>query len=261
MAEWYETFFDDLAFAVWREVVPAELTAAETAFLLRHLAGDSGDGGDGGGKRRLLDVPCGEGRVAVPLAEAGHEVVGVDQSPEAVEHMRQAAAAAAAGGTVTGIVGDMRSLGAALAGQAPFDGACCMGNSFGYLNSRDTAAFAAAVGAALAPGGPFVLDASIAAEAVLPLLADHDRYEEGDAVLDTVNSYDALQSTMITHMTLEAGGRREQRVVRHRVMTCREIVEVLEAGGLDVDEIYGSLDDEPFTLGAERCVVVATRRR
>ena len=25
MAEWYETFFDDLAFAVWREVVPAEL--------------------------------------------------------------------------------------------------------------------------------------------------------------------------------------------------------------------------------------------
>jgi hypothetical protein len=61
-------------------------------------------------------------------------------------------------------------------------------------------------------------------------------------------------------MTLEAGERREQRVVRHRVMTCREIVEVLEGPGLIVDEVFGGLDDEPFELGAERCLMVATRR-
>jgi SAM-dependent methyltransferase len=254
VAEWYESFFDDLAFAVWRGVVPAAVTQAETAFLLRHLGG-----GVGGGPRRLLDVPCGEGRLAVPLAAAGHEVVGVDRAAGAVERMRQEAAAA--GTTVTGLVGDMRDLTAALDREAPFAGACCMGNSFGYLNSQDTTAFVEAVAAALAPGGLFVLDAAIAAEAVLPQLADHDRYEEGDAVLDTVNSYDPLQSTMITPLTLEAGGRREQRVVRHRVMTCREIAVILEAGGFDVGEVYGSLDDEPFVLGAERCLLVATRRR
>jgi SAM-dependent methyltransferase len=252
VAEWYETFFDELAFAVWRDVVPAGMTQGETAFLLRHL------GPAERGRCRLLDVPCGEGRLARPLAAAGHDVVGVDQSSEAIERLR--ADAAAVGTVVTGLVGDMRDLGTALAGQPPFDGACCMGNSFGYLNSRDTTTFLGDLSAALRPRGRFVLDAAIAAESVLPQLAEHDRYEEGDAVLDTVNSYDSLQSTMITHMTLEAGGRREQRVVRHRVMTCREIVEVLEASGLMVDDVLGGLDDEPFELGAGRCLMVATRR-
>jgi SAM-dependent methyltransferase len=254
MAEWYETFFDRLAFDVWREVVPTGMTEGEAAFLLRHLA----PGGEG--PHRLLDVPCGEGRLTLPLAAAGHDVVGVDRSAEAVARMRHDAAAA--GGTLIGLVGDMRGLGAALAGQAPFDGACCMGNSFGYLNVRDTAVFVHDLVAALRPGGRFVLDAATAAEVVLPGIAEHDRYDadEGDAVLDNVHSYDPLQSTMITHMTLESGGRRDQRVVRHRVMTCREIVELLEGEGLVVDEVFGDVDDTPFELGADRCLVVATRR-
>lgn len=251
MAEWYETFFDTLAFDVWRDLVPAEMTQAETAFLLRHLAPAED------GRRRLLDVPCGEGRLTLPLAAAGHDVVGIDQSDEAAARLRDGATTA--GTAATGLVGDMRDLGPVLAGQPPFDGAYCMGNSFGYLNSRDTSTFVQSVAAAIRPGGRFVLDAAIAAESVLPQLAEHDRYEEGGAVLDNVNSYDPLQSTMITHMTLESGGRREQRVVRHRVMTCREIVEVLEDQGLMVDDVLGDLDDAPFELGANRCVVVATR--
>jgi SAM-dependent methyltransferase len=252
VAEWYETFFDGLAFDVWRGLVPPEMTQAETAFLLRHL------GPAERGQCRLLDVPCGEGRLARPLAAAGHDVVGVDLSGEAIERLRQDAAAV--GTTVTGLVGDMRTLGATLSGQPPFDGACCMGNSFGYLNGRDTLTFLGDLAAALRPGGRFVLDAAIAAESVLPQLAGHDRYEEGDAVLDNVNSYDPLQSTMITHMTLEAGGRRQQRVVRHRVMTTREIAEALESRDLVVDDVFGGLDDESFELGAERCIMVATRR-
>jgi SAM-dependent methyltransferase len=252
MAEWYETFFDTLAFDVWRDLVPAGMTEGEVTFLLRHLAPA------GEGPRRLLDVPCGEGRLAQPLAAAGHGVVAIDQSDAAVGRLRDDAAAA--GTPVTGLVGDMRHLGSTLAGQPPFDGAYCMGNSFGYLNTRDTVTFVGDLAAALRPGGRFVLDAAIAAESVLPQLAEHDRYEEGDAVLDNVNSYDPLQSTMITHMTLESGGRREQRVVRHRVMTCREIVEVLEDQGLVVDDVYGDVDDAPFELGANRCLMVATRR-
>ena len=253
MAEWYETFFDRLAFDVWRDLVPAEMTQGEAAFLLRHLAPA------GEGPRRLLDVPCGEGRLTQPVAAAGHEVVGIDLSDAAVARLRDDAAAAGAT-TVTGLVGDMRHLGSALAGQPPFDGAYCMGNSFGYLNTRDTVTFLRDLATTLRPGGRFVLDAATAAESVLPQIAEHDRYEEGDAVLDNVNSYDPLQSTMITHMTLESGGRRAQRVVRHRVMTCREIVELLEDQGLVVDDVYGDVEDAPFELGANRCLMVATRR-
>jgi SAM-dependent methyltransferase len=158
VTEWYETFFDRLAFDVWRDLVPAEMTRDETAFLLRHL--DPAEHG----RRRLLDVPCGEGRLARPLAAAGHDVVGVDLSAAAIERLRHEAAAASAtpaGTEVTGLVGDMRALGTALAGQPPFDGAWCMGNSFGYLNAHDTTAFVGDLAAALRPGGRFVLDAAM----------------------------------------------------------------------------------------------------
>lgn len=250
MSEWYETFFDALAFDVWRALVPSEATDAEAAFLLRHL------GGDGQGRRRLLDVPCGDGRLALPVAAAGHDVVAVDLSAVAIERLRQAAPAT----TVTARVGDMRDLHLALDAVPPFDGAWCMGNSFGYLDPIDTRRFLEGVAASLRPGGRFVLDAATVAERVLPHLSDEDRHEAGNAVLLNVNSYDPRHSTVVTEMTLVVGPRQAQRVVRHRVMTCREILDSLEQADLAVDEVFGGLGGEPFALGSPRCLVVATRR-
>src|SRR5436190_633869 len=47
-----------------------------------------------GSRRRVLDLGAGAGRIADPLAEAGHDVVAVDESPEMVaciEHARRVA--------------------------------------------------------------------------------------------------------------------------------------------------------------------------
>jgi hypothetical protein len=39
MSEWYETFFDALAFDVWHRLMPADVSNAEATFLLHHLCG------------------------------------------------------------------------------------------------------------------------------------------------------------------------------------------------------------------------------
>jgi 2-polyprenyl-3-methyl-5-hydroxy-6-metoxy-1,4-benzoquinol methylase len=54
---------------------------------------------------RILDVGCGQGRDALPLARAGHEVTGVDLSPSGVEAM--CAEAAQEGLSITGHVADI----------------------------------------------------------------------------------------------------------------------------------------------------------
>jgi SAM-dependent methyltransferase len=255
MSEWYETFFDALAFDVWDRLMPADVSNAEATFLLHHLCGTDPT------PRRLLDVPCGDGRLAlrVAAAEAGHDVVGVDLSPVAIERLLLEATAAGLP-RISAWIGDMRHLRDVHHSSPSFDGAWCMGNSFGYLSPPDTARFLDALSTALRPGARFVLDAAIVAECVLPHLGAHDRYESDGATLVNVNTYDAVTSTMVTDMTLTLGGRQARREVRHRVMTCGEIVEDLRRAGISVVDVFGSLDGETFKLGSPRCLIVAQRR-
>ncbi|MCA1692292.1 MAG: class I SAM-dependent methyltransferase [Actinobacteria bacterium] len=249
MPEWYESFFDALANDVWRALMPAEASDAEAAFLVRQLcASDEGT-------RLLLDVPCGDGRLALRMVALGHDIVGVDLSSYAIDRLRTDDTSR----RVDARVGDLRDLGAALIGTEAFDGAWCMGNSFGYLGHRDTVALLDGLAAKLRPGARFVLDAATVAEIVLPRLGERDRHEAGGAVLTNVHTYEVRTSTMVTATTLELGDQRDDRVARHRVMTCREIVDLVEDAGFSVEEIAGGLDGEEFRVGAPRCLITARR--
>jgi SAM-dependent methyltransferase len=206
----------------------------------------------------LLDVPCGDGRLALRIAaaEAGHDVVGVDLSPVAIERLLLKAAAAGLS-RISTFIADMRHLRDVLHSSSSFDGAWCMGNSFGYLSPLDTYIFLNDLSTVLRPGARFVLDAAIVAECVLPHLGAHGRYESNGATLVNDNTYDAITSTMVTDMTLTCAGRQARREVRHRVMTCGQIVEDLRRADFGVEHVFGGLDGEPFELGSPRCLIVA----
>jgi SAM-dependent methyltransferase len=75
---------------------------------------------------RVLDVGCGAGRVALHLQERGHEVVGIDLSPLAVEVSRRRG------------VRDARELPVTQVGPelGRFDTIVMFGNNFGLMGSR-----------------------------------------------------------------------------------------------------------------------------
>jgi SAM-dependent methyltransferase len=248
---WYDTFFDALAHDVWDALVPDEASDLEAAWLARALRLDDDH------PRTLLDVPSGRGRLAIRIAARGHDVTAVDFATAAVEPLTMTAPT-----RVTPRQGDMRDLDAVFPDAAGFDGAWCMGNSFGYLDAEDTDRFLAGVARALRPGAPFVIDVATAAETLLPHLDTDgtDRHEVGDVSLTNAHEYDAPTSTLVTRMVLERGGERDERVVRHRVMTCREVVDALARAGFALDRIDGDLDGREFTVGASRCLVRAVRR-
>jgi SAM-dependent methyltransferase len=150
LSEWFDTFFDALAHDVWEALVPDAASDVEAAWLADRLALAADR------PRRLLDVPAGRGRLACRLADRGHLVTAVDFAPDAITPL---AAALPPGSTVTPLLGDMRDLGGVLPAGTRFDGAYCMGNSFGYLDADDTARFLAGVAGVLTAGAPFVVDA------------------------------------------------------------------------------------------------------
>jgi cyclopropane fatty-acyl-phospholipid synthase-like methyltransferase len=78
---------------------------------------------------RVLDIGCGAGRVCLHLQERGHEVVGVDLSPGAVEVCRRRG------------VRDVRLVGVDDVDESlgRFDTIVMLGNNFGVVGSRENA--------------------------------------------------------------------------------------------------------------------------
>jgi SAM-dependent methyltransferase len=100
-------------------------------------------------RARVLDAGCGYGRVAVPLAAAGHEVAGLDLSPELIAAAR--AAAAAQGVEVAFTVGSMTRLPYA---DGSFDAVICLWSAFHeLLEEREQDAALGEFRRVLAPGG------------------------------------------------------------------------------------------------------------
>ena len=153
-SQWYESFFTPLALDFWRAAVPASATAEEADFLVKHLGVAP--------RARLLDLPAGFGRHALALVRRGYRVTGIDIAPEAIESARREAGEL--GIEADFLVGDMRSA----PPGAPYDGAYCFGNSFGYLSHEDTKSFVRNVFHAIRPGGRWAIDTGCAAESLLP---------------------------------------------------------------------------------------------
>ncbi|WAL68623.1 class I SAM-dependent methyltransferase [Amycolatopsis cynarae] len=101
---------------------------------------------------RILDAGCGPGRVGGALAEAGHDVVGVDVDPALIE---------AAGQDHPGplwMVGDLAELDLPARGvTAPFDAIVCAGNVMTFLAPSTRGEVLKRFRAHLAPGGRAVI--------------------------------------------------------------------------------------------------------
>jgi SAM-dependent methyltransferase len=249
MPEWTTDFFTPIALDAWQRSQSADATLAEVEFLRDAL-------GLGPQPRRLLDVPCGDGRHAVLLAKLGHAVTAVDS---ATDNVRRCAALAAEGGvTVDFHVGDMR----ALPQRPPFDGAYCMGNSFGYFPRAQTQRFITGLAQTLVAGARFVIDTACAAESILLDLHQQSWLRVDDALLVLLScEYNARESRLDTTYTSIVDGRvADERVAHNYIFTSGEIVAMLDAAGFTTLDVLGDLDGAAFELGAERLLLIAERR-
>jgi SAM-dependent methyltransferase len=234
--DWWEHFFEGVVVSMWLQAVPAEQTEREAESLAALLALEPG--------AEVLDVPCGGGRVARALADRGYRVTGVDASPEFLAHARLQDGS----GRVEWARRDMRDL----PWPGRFDGAFCVGNSFGYLDDEGNAAFLRAVRASLAPGGRFVLETPMVLENLLGHLQPRPWWKAGDVYLLVENAYDAATTRLETEYVFVSHGRVESRRGTHRLYPYRELASLLEASGFDV------ATSQPWTREAHTVTFVAT---
>ncbi len=229
----------------------------------------------------VLELGVGSGRLAVPLAEAGWTVTGVDNDPAMLDRARARAAraGAAAAGRLQLVLADMERLG--VPGGAGTAGAIPTDHRLGFiaLNSlmllADRAAQAGALRALaehLAPGGLAVVDMW------LPDADDLARYdgrvileyaredpETGRLVVKTGSAVHDAATGRVTLTTIFDEGPpgeppiRWVRRDRLRLVGADELCAFAEAAGLVVETLAGDYDLAPLGPGSERAVLVAVR--
>jgi len=236
-SNWWEHFFQGAAVELWLHAVPPEHTVREAGTIATLL--DAPPGGE------LLDVPCGGGRLSLALAAKGYRLTGVDWSEQFLAHARSATGEH----QVTWERRDMRDL----PWPARFDGAFCVGNSFGYLDDEGNAAFLRSVASALKPGARFVLETPMVLENILEHLQDRPWWKVGDVYLLVANHYDAMRSRLEIEYTHVTNGRAESQWGSHRAYSLRELIALIESAGFAVEVV------QPWTREAHMTTFICQR--
>lgn len=212
--------------------------------------------------RRVLDLACGTGTLALYLAERGWDVVGLDRSAAMLEIARAKATTVEWGANIRFVQGDMRQLPPEVLDQPPFDLVTCTYDSLNYLlNEQSLAACFASVAWVLRPGGAFIADMNTP----YFLQSDGDRCEalEYPGFFQvSQSSYEAatMCSTLrLTWFVDDDRGHYTRFDETHieRAYPFATLERLLDEAGLDIEAVYDCFTFQPPHEQAQRLLWVA----
>ena len=242
MSDWYGSFFSGLWLDVQRGLFGAPETEARAAMIERVLALRPGS--------RVLDVPCGNGRMTIPLARRGHVMTGIDFTPPFIAEARAAAGDLPA----TFLERDMRDLD----GLSGFDAALNWWGSFGYFDDAGDEALAAGVCKALVPGGRFLIDLNLM-ETLMPIFQPKGWGRSGDILVLEDRVFDFAASRMEVDWTFIRGGVEERKHTSMRLYSAHEMVALLQRVGFASVRPLDFTTEASLSVTSRRALVVATK--
>ena len=247
-ANWFESESFWTAMFPFMFPEPSFTAAADNVPKIAALTGVSGG--------NVLDLACGPGRYAIPLAQAGFVVTGVDRTRFLLKIARERAGRAAA--NVEWVEQDMREF----LRPAAFDLVLNVFTSFGYFEDQaENRRVLENIFASLKPGGAFVFDhlgKEVLAARFVPTLSQS--LPDGTILVQRQSIVDDW-SRIDGEWILLAEGRATTFHLRHWLYSGREIRELLTSVGFTEISLFGSLEGTPYGPQAQRLVVVARKPR
>jgi cyclopropane fatty-acyl-phospholipid synthase-like methyltransferase len=235
VSDWWESFFDAQYLDLWGPSFTAEQTAAEADGLWRLLGLAPGS--------RVIDAPCGQGRLTRVLAERGAEVVGIDQSIDLL-----ATAEAARGGLPTSRLRYRRQDLRQPLTETGFDAAFNVFSSLGYGSEADDLAVFRNLRAAVRDGGLVFFDTAhrdLMAAKLARGLTNTDVLPDGTLCVERVKLDPVAGRVESTwHWAGPAGT--GKKVGSLRVYTITELVRLLAQAGLELVSLHRGCSTDPF---------------
>ena len=220
-----------------------------------------------------MELACGTGRVAVPLAEAGHRVVGIDIDPAMLDRARRRGEAAEADRAGTAGRLAWREADARLRDETDvgrYRLAILALNSLFVFDRADQVGVIGRLAELVGPGGLVVVDTwqpqpqdLVAMDGRISLEWLREEPSSGRQVTKQASAWYDPSTRVATVTTVFEEGRRGEpaarwtRVDRLRLTSAEELVEWAERAGLDVERVGGDYDLAPYGPASERAILVA----
>jgi SAM-dependent methyltransferase len=240
MSAWWQSFFDDEYLHLWGgRPAERERTAREIDGLWTLLGLSAG--------ARVLDAPCGYGRVSQPLAARGAVVVGVDQS---------AALLAAADRDRDGIGSErLRYLHHDLReplGEGGFDVAINLFSSLGYGNEDDDLAVLSTLRRAVRPDGRVFVETAHRDNVAVRIsrgASIAERLADGTLVVEEPQ-FEAVTGRVATTWYWSGPRGSGQKSASLRIYCITELAALMTRAGLRVVSAHRGCSPEPFRAEA-----------
>jgi SAM-dependent methyltransferase len=244
---WWATYFDHGYLTEFEPLFEAERTRAEVGRLLEVLALPA--------DAEILDCPCGQGRHAHLLAEAGYRVTGVDWSAELLRVARTRGRMRA----LRYHRGDMRALPGEWRGR--FDAVLNLFTSFGFFDDpADDARVIHEAARVLAPGGRFVWYGG-SRDGVMAKWVGRDGWTTSDDTrIEHVRTFDPVDGRITIRTTWRRRGQPvEAREHRIRLYTADRLSQLCLEAGLVVEAVFDGLSERPLRRTSPEMMLVARK--
>ena len=216
----------------------------------------------------VLELGCGTGRVLLSLSRAGHQVVGVDNSPAMLARAWQKLAPEVASGRVRLVEGNMTHF---ASGEQPFGLVILPYNTFMHLTPAGMGSTLKAIRRCLAPAGQLFIDlANPFTIAQTPndrfLTLEHNLHdpETGQTVLVMASNWldeekQELKISWLYDACDPAGGPIHRTIAQatYHYLYPHQLELTLAENGFQLTQLYGHYNQSPFAEDSPRLLVLA----
>lgn len=259
MSDWVHDLFIKNAEIFIKIMEKKWVRAEKEAYALMNIMAKNGVS-----EGKILDLMCGNGRLAINLAKYGFKIIGIDISQRIIEDAISRAQRYEVSNMVKFYVGDARDLKNILEQEAPFDAVIWAWSSIGFYDENIDRKILREASDLTRSGGLLLIIYTINRDALLKRFSEKAIEEIGDLVIIKRNEFDPFSSKLKMSWDIYQREGKDMKYITEtwvelRIYSLHEIIKLIESSGWKFLEAYHDILtgesfrlDSPFNIIAKK---------